>query len=84
MLQLGVLASPIKAQSKYANMPVRPVLEEDTTDRVDTMLQSTMSVDPEVVGMDQKINVLLDELQKERNKNVRQGMQQQNDRRGGF
>jgi len=44
-------------------MAVRPNLSEETVERMDEKLGDVIRVDPEKVGMDDKINVLLDELE---------------------
>jgi len=43
-------------------MTVRPNLDEETVERMNEKLQDVIRVNPERVGMDEKINVLLDEL----------------------
>jgi len=44
-------------------MTVRPNLSEETVERMDEKLRDVIRVEPEKVGMDDKINVLLDELE---------------------
>jgi len=51
-------------------MTLRPVVEEETVEKLDEKLQDVMAVEPESVGLDKKINVLLDEYQNERLKNA--------------
>lgn len=45
-------------------MSVRPTVDEATVERVNSQLGGVLRVDPENVGLDKKINVLLDELEK--------------------
>jgi len=42
-------------------MVKRPAVEEETVEKLDKKLQHIMKVPPESVGLDKKINVLLDE-----------------------
>lgn len=44
-------------------MTQRPVVEDETIEELDSALQDVMAVEPESVGLDKKINVLLDEYQ---------------------
>ena len=52
-------------------MVQRPQIEEETVAHVDEELGDVMKVPPETVALDRKINILLDELERERNKNQR-------------
>lgn len=49
-------------------MPIRPAIDEETIGRMNEELESRMSVSPESVGVDKRINVLLDMLAAERRK----------------
>jgi len=51
-------------------MPTRPNLEDSTVERINEKLDDVIRVDPEKVGFDQKLNVLLDELEE------REGLEQ--------
>ena len=44
-------------------MTQRPVVEDETIEELDSALQNVMAVEPESVGLDKKINVLLDEYE---------------------
>jgi hypothetical protein len=46
-------------------MVVRPELEEDTLKRLNDQCQGLMSVNPEDVSIDKRINVVLDEYRSE-------------------
>jgi len=52
-------------------MTLRPRIEEETVERVNEELEDAMAIDPEKVGLDEKINVALDELASERFKRQR-------------
>ena len=41
-------------------MTVRPLIEEETVERLDEKLEDVMAVDPESVGLDKKIGILID------------------------
>jgi hypothetical protein len=44
-------------------MTVRPNINEETVEEVNEKLRDVMRVDPETVGLDEKIRVLLHELE---------------------
>lgn len=44
-------------------MTVRPNIEQETVELVNKKLRGTMRVDPEKVGLDEKIRVLVNELE---------------------
>ena len=52
-------------------MTVRARIDEETVERLNDELENTMAVEPEAVGVDKKINVLIDELGSERVKRRR-------------
>jgi hypothetical protein len=63
-------------------MTVRPVIEEDTVERVNEKLGDVMAVDPEDVGLGKKINILVDELEKQRHKRSLAEKRAENDQGG--
>jgi len=52
-------------------MTVRARIDDETVERLNEELENTMAIEPEAVGIDKKINVLIDELGSERTKRRR-------------
>lgn len=44
-------------------MTHRPVIEDGTVDRVNEKLEDVVRVNPEKIGLDEKINILVDEIE---------------------
>lgn len=44
-------------------MSVRPAISEETDKRLNEKLDNVMRVDPETVGFDTRLNILLDEFE---------------------
>ena len=42
-------------------MTIRPIIEEETVEKLNEELQDVMAVEPESVGLNKKIEILLDE-----------------------
>jgi uncharacterized ferredoxin-like protein len=42
-------------------MPIRPPIEEETVERLNKVIDGSMAVDPESVGVDKRLNVLIDQ-----------------------
>ena len=61
-------------------MTQRPAVEEDTVERLDKNVKSAMAISPDSVGVDKKINVLIDEYNKM--KSERNSLQRQMDSQG--
>ena len=44
-------------------MTVRPLIEEETVERLNEKLDDVMAVDPESVGLDKKIGILINDYE---------------------
>lgn len=64
-------------------MTLRPRIEEETVEELDEKLQAVMTVDPATVGLDKKIEIVMDEWQKERQDRL-MAQNQTNQDQGGY
>jgi len=59
-------------------MTIRPQIEEETVEKLNEKLQDVMAVEPESVGLNKKLEILIDEYQSVQNKLYRAQRSQNN------
>jgi len=65
-------------------MTVRPAIEKETMEKVNEAIEDRMAVSPESVSIDDRLNVLVDELETETRKRKRAQTSSGNQGNQGF